>query len=65
VKAFNTLGFNIMADQRLEGGRATMFYSDDDAQAKSGVASLISELGFEALDSGPLTQARLLEPFAL
>jgi predicted dinucleotide-binding enzyme len=34
-------------------------------QAKAAVATLISELGFEALDAGSLKQARLLEPFAL
>jgi 8-hydroxy-5-deazaflavin:NADPH oxidoreductase len=30
-----------------------------------GAKSLIGALGFEAVDAGPLTQARLLEPFAL
>lgn len=65
VKAFNTVGFNIMANPRFEGGRTAMFYCGDDAKAKSTVAGLINELGFEALDAGPLTQARLLEPFAL
>ena len=34
VKAFNTVGFNIMADPRLAGGRAAMFYRGDDAKAK-------------------------------
>jgi predicted dinucleotide-binding enzyme len=29
------------------------------------VKKLIDELVFEAVDAGPLTQARLLEPFAL
>ena len=65
VKAFNTVGSNIMADPRFDGGRAAMFYCGDDATAKSTVAGLINELGFEALDAGPLTQARVLEPFAL
>jgi 8-hydroxy-5-deazaflavin:NADPH oxidoreductase len=65
VKAFNTVGFNIMADPGFAGARAAMFYCGDDAKAKAAVASLIGELGFEALDAGPLTQSRLLEPFAL
>jgi predicted dinucleotide-binding enzyme len=65
VKAFNTVGFNIMADPRFDRGRAAMFYCGEDAKAKDTVASLISELGFEALDAGPVTQARLLEPHAL
>jgi hypothetical protein len=35
------------------------------AAAKKTVAALIAELGFEAVDAGPLQQSRLLEPFAL
>jgi predicted dinucleotide-binding enzyme len=65
VKAFNTVGANIMADPTFGGGRVAMFYCGDSAEAKATVASLINELGFVALDAGPLTQARVLEPFAL
>jgi 8-hydroxy-5-deazaflavin:NADPH oxidoreductase len=64
VKAFNTVGANIMADPAFEGHRPVMFYCGDDAQAKQVVKKLIDELVFEAIDAGPLTQARLLEPFA-
>jgi NADPH-dependent F420 reductase len=64
VKAFNTVGANIMADPSFEGHRPVMFYCGDDAQAKQVVKKLIDELVFEAIDAGPLTQARLLEPFA-
>jgi len=65
VKAFNTVGYNIMADPGFDGGRVTMFYCGDDPPAKSVVKGLIEELGFEAIDAGPLKQSRLLEPFAL
>ena len=65
VKAMNTVGYNIMADPSFPVGRVAMFYCGDDAGAKKTVAGLIDELGFEALDAGPLKQARLLEPFAL
>ena len=65
VKALNTVGFNIMADPSFAGGPVAMFYCGDDTDAKTIVEGLISELGFEALDAGPLKQARLLEPFAL
>lgn len=65
VKAFNTVGYNIMADPSFDGGPVAMFYCGDDPAAKKTVAALISELGFEALDAGPLTQARVLEPFAM
>lgn len=65
VKAFNTVGANIMADPEFADRRVAMFYCGDDAEAKKTAAGLISELGFEALDAGPLKQARVLEPFAL
>ena len=64
VKAFNTVGSNIMADPTF-AGRVAMFYCGDDAEAKKKVKPLIEELGFEALDAGPLNQARVLEPFAM
>ena len=65
VKAFNTVGFNIMENPNFESGPVVMFYCGDDSGAKQKVAGLISELGFNAVDAGPLTQARVLEPFAL
>ena len=64
VKAFNTVGANIMADPSFEGHKPVMFYCGDDAEAKLVVRKLIDELVFEPLDAGPLNQARVLEPFA-
>jgi len=65
VKAFNTVGANIMGDPSFDGHKPVMFYCGDDAEAKKVVKKLIDELVFEAVDAGPLKQARLLEPFAL
>jgi predicted dinucleotide-binding enzyme len=65
VKAFNTVGANIMADSSFSGLRPVLFYCGDDAPAKQVVSKLIGAIGFEAVDAGPLNQARLLEPFAL
>jgi predicted dinucleotide-binding enzyme len=65
VKAFNTVGFPVMADPVVNGEKVVLFYCGDDAAAKTTTAQLASELGFDAVDAGPLTQARLLEPFAL
>jgi predicted dinucleotide-binding enzyme len=65
VKAFNTVGANIMADPIFGDGRAVLFYCGGDAEAKTVVHGLAAELGFDPHDAGPLTQARLLEPFAL
>jgi predicted dinucleotide-binding enzyme len=65
VKAFNTVGANIMEDPKFAGGKVALFYCGDDAGAKKTVAGLIGELGFDPLDAGPLTQSRVLEPFAM
>ena len=65
VKAFNTVGFNIMANPRFHDGGALMFFCGDDASAKQAARALAVELGFEPMDAGPLARARLLEPFAL
>ncbi|HEX6895020.1 MAG TPA: NADPH-dependent F420 reductase [Bryobacteraceae bacterium] len=65
VKAFNTVGNNIMADSSFEAGKPVLFYCGDDASAKKTVRQLAEDIGFDAQDAGPLKQARLLEPFAL
>lgn len=65
VKAFNTVGANIMENPKFDNGQPVLFYCSDDAQAKQMVQPLISDLGFNAQDAGPLRQARVLEAFAL
>ncbi len=65
VKAFNTVGSNVMADSRFGELPVVLFYCGDDAAAKQIVHELAKQLGFDPHDAGPLTQARLLEPFAL
>lgn len=44
---------------------ATMYVAGDDAARKPMVLALVSDLGFEAIDAGPLAVARLLEPMAM
>lgn len=67
VKAFNTVFADIYhAESRLFGSRmATQFYCGDDGDAKTTVAKLIRETGFEPIDSGSLKSARYLEPLAM
>jgi predicted dinucleotide-binding enzyme len=65
VKAFNTVGFNVMAEPAFGTARPVLFYCGDDAEAKQVVEELANGIGFDGRDAGPLTQARLLEPFAL
>jgi len=59
VKAFNTVGANVMADPTFKEGPVIMFYCGDDTSAKQVVSGLVQELGFGALDAGPLRQARV------
>ena len=65
VKIFNTVGFGVMADTSFPDGPVVMFYCGDDTGAKAIARDLAVQMGFEAIDAGPLRQARLLEPFAL
>ena len=65
VKAFNTASVATMANPDYQGMAATMFYCGDDAEAKLVVKSLIGDLGMEPVDSGPLKNARYLEPMAM
>lgn len=65
VKAFNTIGAANFGNPRFGSESASMFICGDDASAKSIVAKLASELGFDVVDTGPLTAARLLEPLAM
>jgi 8-hydroxy-5-deazaflavin:NADPH oxidoreductase len=65
VKAFNTTGWNNMADPIYPSGPITMFIAGDDAAAKAVVTRMAGDLGFEPVDSGGLRVACYLEPLAL
>lgn len=65
VKAFNTVGFNIMANPELEGRKVVMYFCGDDEDARFKVKRLIEDVGFMPVDAGGIASSRLLEPFAL
>jgi len=65
VKAFNSTGWENMANPLYQGEPTLMLICGDDEQAKAAVSQLTEALGFAAVDLGPLSAARLLEPFAL
>lgn len=65
VKAFNTTGAENMADSRYTLGRPMMPVAGDDAAAREQVMALATRLGFDAVDFGPLSAARYLEPLAM
>ena len=64
VKAFNTMGWETMADPTVEGRPALGLVCGDDHEAKQLVLGLTGELGFDAVDAGNLAAARLLESLA-
>ncbi len=65
VKAFNTIGSNVMADPAFKDGAATLLICGDDAEAKKTVSALGRDLGFDVVDAGALTVSRYLEPMAM
>lgn len=64
VKAFNTTGWENMADPLYDGRPLTMFLCGDDSEAKEVVGDLARELGFEAVDVGDLRSSWALEGLA-
>ncbi|MDC1435970.1 NADPH-dependent F420 reductase [Gammaproteobacteria bacterium] len=61
VKAFGSLGDYTMLEPELAGGPVSIPIAGDDANAKSVVAELISNIGFYPVDIGPLRYAHVIE----
>jgi len=66
VKAFNMCQAKVwqMNPPVFDGRRLVTLFCGDDADAKQQIATLIEEIGCEAVDLGELKYARLLEPAA-
>jgi predicted dinucleotide-binding enzyme len=65
VKAFNTIFAQVLAADGAGPTKAQVLYAGDDAVAKDKVRGLIESAGFEAVDAGPLANARHLEPLGM
>lgn len=65
VKAYNTIGYDVMANPRFGSQAASLLICGDDAHAKGLVSDLSNALGFDTVDCGPLTVARYLEPMCM
>jgi predicted dinucleotide-binding enzyme len=64
-KTLNQIGAESMDKAGLFPVRPVMFVAGDDESRKPVVLRLISKLGFEAVNAGPLRIARLLEPLGM
>jgi len=65
VKSLNHLGYHEMEDDSMDAGsplRRALAVVGDDAGARAVIARLIDDIGFDAVDGGPLANGRALEP---
>lgn len=65
VKAFNTVFAGTMDSGRVKERQLTVLAAGDDDVAKRTVLELARSIGFDAVDAGPLRNARYLEPMGV
>jgi predicted dinucleotide-binding enzyme len=65
VKAFNSVGSDLMVDPSFNGTRPTMFYCGNDSDAKAAVAEILRQFGWDPADMGLAVAARAIEPLAV
>ena len=61
VKAFNTLNWRTMVDPESAGGPVSIPLVGDSVEAKATVAALVSGMGLDPIDLGPIRYARYVE----
>lgn len=64
VKAFNTVFAKHMVDGSIQGEPLTVLAAGDHGPSKQRVLELARDIGFDAVDAGPLENARYVEPMA-
>jgi predicted dinucleotide-binding enzyme len=64
VKAFNTVFADEMDSGHTRGEQLSTFVAGDDAPAKKIAMQLARDIGFDAVDAGPLENARSIEALA-
>lgn len=64
VKTLNQVGSPVMEAAGTLSERPIQFVAADDARAKATVMTLVEDVGFRAIDAGPLAYARELEALA-
>ncbi len=61
VKAFNTVNWRTMIDPAASGGPVSIPLVGNSDEAKNVVAKLVTGMGLEPIDLGPIEQARYVE----
>lgn len=64
VKAFNTVGYHIVADPKQAGGVVTVPLVSNDQAAMEHVSEIVQAMGFETMILGGIEQAHVLEGMA-
>jgi 8-hydroxy-5-deazaflavin:NADPH oxidoreductase len=65
VKAFNSVGSDLMYKPSFKEGKPTMFYCGDYDDAKQTVKRILEVFGWETCDVGKAIGARTIEPLAM
>lgn len=65
VKAFNTVGFFVIADPTVTDGPVASFIAGNDDGAKHRVSDLAAAMGFQPVDVGGIKNARPLESMSI
>ena len=65
VKAFNSVGSDLMVNPAFKGGKPTMFICGNDEAAKKSVGTILDQFGWEVADMGKAEGARAIEPLCL
>lgn len=65
VKGFSSVGNSQMVNPEYKEGRPSMFICGDNEKAKSDVAKILDQFGWEAEDMGSKEAARAIEPLCM
>ena len=65
VKAFNSVGSGQMVNPEFAGGRPTMFICGNDKDAKTIVAGVLDQFGWDTEDMGAIEAARPIEALCM
>ena len=65
VKAFSSVGNNLMYKPQFADGKPTMFICGNDEKAKATVTQILDAFGWETADMGKVEAARAIEPLCI